>query len=41
MWTYLRALYDYQGLDGELSFHEGDVMVLVSDEDNDWWEAVW
>ena len=40
MWTYLRALYDYNGLEGELSFREGDVMVLVSDEDNEWWEAV-
>jgi hypothetical protein len=40
MTTYLRALFDYVGQDGELSFTEGDILILLTKEESDWWEAV-
>ena len=36
----LLALYDYeQQLEGDLAFKKGDLMELVSDEDESWWLA--
>ncbi|KAK9460964.1 uncharacterized protein V1516DRAFT_674600 [Lipomyces oligophaga] len=36
----IRALYDYQAVaPGELSFYKGDFFHVISDVDNDWYEA--
>lgn len=36
----IRALYDYESrMEGDLSFAQGDLMELVSDEDGSWWLA--
>jgi hypothetical protein len=32
-----RALFDFEGRDGELSLRKGDVVIITDKADADWW----
>jgi hypothetical protein len=38
---YCTVLFDYEARDqlNELTIHKGDVLVLLNEEDSDWWEG--